>query len=439
LPRYTLNVLFDDAAHSLSVQQTIDFTNPASGELGALPDLALVVEPNRWPNGFELQELAWGDGAIAGAGQAITEYTLEGNRLRLPLAEPLLPGESLQLQLSYQVNLPPIPPPSETNRPVPYGYTDRQTNLVDWHPFLPPYQPDSGWQINDPWYFGEHQVYAAADFQVDLTLADPQAGLVIAASAPAEQTTGGFRYTLRGARSFALSASTQYEVFQTQTGETTILSYAFPAHSGQGQAALQYTAEALELYQELFGPYPFASLSVVEADFLDGMEYSGLYFLSRGFYNLYDGTPQGYLTIIAAHETAHQWWHSQVGNDQGLEPWLDEALCTYSERLFYEHQYPELVDWWWAFRIDFYQPGGAINGSIYDYDSFRAYRDAVYLHGAQFLEALRAKVGDEMFRDFLRAYAAHYRGQQATAQGFFDLLHTFTAENFDPVIEAYFK
>jgi aminopeptidase N len=95
---------------------------------------------------------------------------------------------------------------------------------------------------------------------------------------------------------------------------------------------------------------------VVEAGFADGMEYDGLYFLGREYFAAYDGTPQNYLTALAAHETAHQWWYGLVGNDQALEPWLDEALCTYSELLFYEAVYPDLVDWWWTFRVNRFQP-----------------------------------------------------------------------------------
>ena len=46
---------------------------------------------------------------------------------------------------------------------------------------------------------------------------------------------------------------------------------------------------------------------------------------SRDFYSLYDGTPANYLTFVAVHETSHQWWFEQVGNDQAQQPWLDEV------------------------------------------------------------------------------------------------------------------
>jgi aminopeptidase N len=186
---------------------------------------------------------------------------------------------------------------------------------------------------------------------------------------------------------------------------------------------------------------------VVEADFLDGMEYDGLYFLSHGFYDLYDGTPKGYLTFIAAHETAHQWWYGLVGNDQALEPWLDEAMCTYMEHIFYENVYADyqpdsgqsLVDWWWYYRVNFYDPHGWVDGAIYDFDKFRPYRDAVYLNGAKFLDDLRNLIGDQAFFAFLRDYAKQNRYRVATATDFFAILRENTNKELDGLIAEYFQ
>jgi hypothetical protein len=428
-PSYTLSVRFDYPNHFLSVGETIAFTN-LTGE--TLFDLTLVVEPNRWPGAFHLSSLTWGDGT------PVADYALSGNRLNIQLAQPIQSGARTSLSLSYELSLPEIPPPSDTDRPVPFGYTTRQTNVVDWYPFLPPYSPDTGWLVHNPWFYGEHQVYDRANYQVEIQLINPVQDLTIAASAPAIQEGDSYRYTLQDARSFAFSASQNYITLSSTVGEVDVYSYAFPYDRTGGEATLEFASEALALYSELFGPYPHPRLSIVEADFLDGMEYSGLFFLSRGFYNIYDGTPGGYLTAIAVHETAHQWWYEQVGNDQALEPWLDEALCTYAERLYYEHIHPDLLDFWWAFRVDYYDPVGWVDGSIYDYDGFRPYRDAVYLRGAQFLEELRAEAGDEAFFSFLRGYAARYSGQQVTASDFFTLLGEYTSMNISALRAAYF-
>jgi aminopeptidase N len=177
------------------------------------------------------------------------------------------------------------------------------------------------------------------------------------------------------------------------------------------------------------------------------MEYDGLFFLSHGFFDLYDGTPKGYLTFISAHETAHQWWYGLVGNDQALEPWLDEALCTYMERIFYENVYADsppgsgetLVDWWWYYRVNFYNPSGWVDGSIYDFNLFRPYRDAIYLNGAKFLEDLRNLIGDQAFFAFLRDYANKNTYGIATAADFFSILRTHTLKDLDPLITTYFQ
>ena len=176
---------------------------------------------------------------------------------------------------------------------------------------------------------------------------------------------------------------------------------------------------------------------------MDGMEYDGMYFLSNGFYNLYTNTPGEYLIAIAAHETAHQWWYAMVGNDQALEPWLDEAFCTYSERLFYENKYPEALEWWWNYRIFYYQPQGWVDDSIYNphgvAKAYRAYRDAVYLNGALFLEDLRLLIGDEAFFDFLRDYAQSFTHKIATTSDFFTLLQKYTTEDITPITDKYFS
>jgi hypothetical protein len=311
----------DYGRHHLTVDEEITYFNNSSDELS---ELIMMVETNRYPGTFVLTKLSLEDDQI------IDDYALENNQLLIKLEKALLPGDSIELALSYELNLP-SPTPSPDIRPIPFGYTARQANLVDWYPFIPPYIS----------YFGEHQVYEISDFQVNIRLSDNRSDLTIAASAPAELDGEWHRYRHLNARNFTWSVSHAYVVLTETVGDVTVMSYSFPFDRTAGEAVLQY--------QELFGPYSRSLLSAVEADFLDGMEFDGLYFLSNGFYNSYQGVKSDYLIAIAAHETAHQWWYALVGNDQALEPWLDEAMCTYSERIYFEHLYPEAMDWWWQY------------------------------------------------------------------------------------------
>jgi hypothetical protein len=426
--RYTLTAVLNYTLHHLVVDEGIEYYNRYPE---ALSDLVLMVEPLHYPGTFTLKSLAWEGGA------AIEDYRREGARLRIRLPGPLEPGERLGLALNYELSLP-SPVPSVEVRPIPFGYTLRQTNLVDWFPFIPPYQPGSGWLAHDAGFFGEHLAYDLADFDVSLHILD-EGDLVVAASAPAQAEGDWRRYQHEAARSFAFSVSPEYRVYTATVGTTTVLSYAFGFHEAAGQAVLDTTAEALRLYNQLYGAYPRKLISAVEADFLDGMEYDGMYFLSNGFYNLYQGTPGEYLVTIAAHETAHQWFYAQVGNDQALEPWLDEALCTYSERLYFERLHPLALDWWWQYRVNYYQPRGWVDGSIYNPEGYRAYRDAVYLNGAVFLEALRKQVGDGAFFAFLKDYVRQMSGKIATRGDFFRILGEHTEADLGPLLEAYFQ
>jgi hypothetical protein len=436
--QYDLDAIFDYTQHSLSVSEVISYVNYTSDNL---VDLILVIEPNRWQGGFVLDSITWEDG------EKIDNYEFNDDQMHIPLPQPLQSGARLGLKLNYRLVLPEIPPPSDLYRPVPYGYSERQTNIVDWYPYIPPYIDGEGWLVHPKWWFGEHQVFDMADFQVNIDLAEPIQDLVIAASAPAVQDGESYTYHLEAVRSFALSASAEYLVQTTTVGDVDIYSYSFPFDKYAGQEVLHNTADALQLYSELIMPYPHSSLSVVEADFLDGMEYDGLFFLSHGFYDLYDGTPKGYLTFIAAHETAHQWWYGLVGNDQALEPWLDEAMCTYMEHVFYENVYSDyppgsgesLLEWWWYYRVNFYDPNGWIDGSIYDFDQFRPYRDSVYLNGAKFLEELRILVGDQAFFAFLRDYATQKAHGIATATDFFAILKDHTSKDLDGLLSNYFQ
>lgn len=435
---YRLTAVLDYDAHFLLVDEQIRYTNNLQQTIS---DLRLMVDPLYYPGVFTLKSLSWADG------QPINDYTTESGQLAFPLPEPLLPGESMELALNYELRLP-SPVPSAEVRPIPFGYTSRQANFVDWYPTVPPYIPGTGWLAHQAGFFGEHQVYELADFEVSIKLdgsppapasGDQATGsFQIAASAPVRVEGEWHHYQHLAARNFAWSASRDYQVFSATVGDTTILSYAFPFHADAGEAALQATAETLEMLNEMYEPYPRPLLSVVEADFLDGMEYDGIYFLSNGFYNLFQGQPGEYLITIAAHETAHQWFYGMVGNDQALEPWLDEALCTYHERIYYEKVHPEALDWWWAYRINYYNPQGWVDGSIYNPQGYRAYRDAVYLNGALFLENLRQQIGDQAFFAFLTDYVTRSKDRISTTDSFFSILSEHTDLDLSPLISQFF-
>ncbi len=417
--QYTFYVMLDYADHTLGINETIRYTNLTGA---GLADMVLAVEPNRWPNCFSLNSLAQD-------GTSVTNYTLTGQRLSLNLAQVLQPGAVTTLAMSYNLALP------AKRFEEPFGYLANQINLTDWFPFIVPYS--GGWVLHDTWAFGEHLVYDASDFDVYLQVDDPQ--VIVAASAPGVPDGSWIHYHLDRARTFALSASDQFKMEKSAVGSAAIRSYFFPGDEDAGGAVLWMATQALGLYDVKFGPFAYPSLSVVETDVPDGQEYDGLVFLATDFYSQYDGTSKTDLITIGAHEIAHQWWFGSVGSDQAIEPWLDEAMSVYSEKLFYEYNYPRYGDWWWNFRVNYFGPTGYVDGRIYDFPTFRLYVNAVYLNGANFLDEVRTRIGDEAFFAFLKDYAARYAGRHATAADFFATLRLHTDVDISDIIQKYFQ
>jgi len=419
LPYYSLQANMDYISHSLVVNEAISYQN-TTGQ--TLTDLVLAVEPNRWVGCFNLDSLTMGDQEVI--------VILKGDRLEVHLTIPLVPGQVAYLSLRYSLNL-----PAADSHHV-FGYNNLQVNLVDWFPFIVPYS--GGWLMHPPANVGEHLVYDQANFDVTVTFTDPTLPITIAASAPVASTGGIWHYVLTDARTFVFSASTNYHSVMTTTNDATITSYFFTNDKTPGQAVLGEVSKAITTFNTLFGPAPHRSLSIVESPFFDGLEYDGLFFLSRDFYKEDDGTVLNNLVDIAVHETAHQWWFGSVGNDQALEPWLDEAMATYSEWLFYEKNYPEVTAWW-TFRVEAYAPSGWVDADIYHSNDFRTYANAVYLRGAQFLETLRGRVGDEAFFTFLKDYATQMAGKRATADDFFWVLRQHTPVDFTDIQQIFFR
>ncbi len=429
LPEYSLLVKFDYSNQSARVNQTIKYINNSKQILN---DIRLATDTLRYPGSFSLENVFINS----------NEGKLEQGKyyFTLLLNEGLEPGEAVEIQIDYLLSIPPLPPPADDLKPGIFGYSTVQTNLVDWYPVIPPLSENGEWLLHDPWFYGEYLVYDLANFYVEIELINAPINTTIAASTiPTSQVDNLYQYSSSRARNFVWSLSPSYVVKTDELNGITISTHTFPFHEQAGLHVLTEATKAVELYSRLFSPYPRENLTIVEADFLDGMEFDGLFFLSRGFYNLFDNTPQNYLTSIAVHETAHQWWYASIANDQALEPWLDEALCTYSEVLFYEEYYPELVDWWWEYRVNYYQPEGYINKSIYEYQGFVPYRNATYLQGAKFLQSLRDELGDENFFNFIEEYAASQKDKISNQTYFFKLLQNFSEKDFYNSSPYFFK
>lgn len=410
----------DYALKRLGAHQHVTFRNT---EETSLDQLVLYVLPNREPGVFHLEDV------VIAEETGTSEAILEGARLTVSLPTPLQPGCQVTLSLDYAVDIPRMGA-GPFGRQGYLGYSDRQLNLALWFPAVAA-RAEGQWITPVPITVGEQTVLPAADFDLCLAVENLPPAMTVVGPGTASRESCGWRYQLANAREITLSLGDNYRqtVAPALDGTVMVELYTFESTPAEAaEQALHTAVAALNLFADLYGSYPYDRLIILESDFPDGMEFSGLVYVGGEWFRSYRGDPASYLTLITAHEVAHQWWYHRVGNDQSRHPWLDEALSTYSEYVFLQESYPPLVDWWWDFRVNSFHPTGFVDSTVYEFNTVRDYINAVYLRGAQFLHALRQEIGTEAFFAWLQTYATNMSGQIAAPA---DLWAALEPELFD--------
>ena len=210
--RYILDTVIDYDLHRVSVIESIQYPNHTGQELSSL---TLAISANLWADCFHLIEASVDGNPVSG-------YSLNLHRLDLPLPTPLTPDSVSTVTLRYSISLPYMDQVNSQRARI-FGYSDIQMNLVNWYPFIVPFK-DGEWIIREPWSHGEYLVYPIADFEVNLSFANPENQPIVAASGFAEPTGDSTKYTLTNGRAFAISASREFQVSQTQVSDITVYS-----------------------------------------------------------------------------------------------------------------------------------------------------------------------------------------------------------------------
>jgi hypothetical protein len=144
-----------------------------------------------------------------------------------------------------------------------------------------------------------------------------------------ETTAGGervLRVSSAQARDFSLAVG-RLRLVDASEGGVRVRVFAGPPVRGM-RGSLRVARRAVRLLGRQLGPYDSSELDVV---------------LIRGGFELGIGMeyPELVFSIPAAevitHEVAHQWWYGLVGNNQYLEPWLDESFAQYSHERLHPH------------------------------------------------------------------------------------------------------
>ena len=386
--------------------------------------------------------------------------------LWIELTQPLEPGETMTLEYDFTAKIPGI-----DDR---FGYTKKIYNVTNFYPILAEYTKD-GWSHVAYYLHGECFYSETADYDVRLTV---PTGYEVAATGVEKGSADvgdsvTYTVTAPAVRDFVFSASSKFSVgSETDDGVRVNVWYKDDYISADMTEVVQYThiaaKNALAAFGEAFGRYPYEELDIVLTPMTagGGMEYPNLIQIGEDMFiyghkdNPNGGAKYYDLQITVAHEVGHQWFMGIVGSDSGLQPWQDESITSYTEKVFADYvnahggdmtppyvtiEDPTLIaplfmdeDYVERQRESEMLP---INRGVHDYSTDYRYTYSIYSMGEIVLEAFEEVLGQEDFYAVLREYVRRNAFSNADPKSFFEVLYACSGpdnEKINAIVRAAF-
>lgn len=344
---YRLRASVDPALHSVRGEGEIEFVNASAKPLDALyvhlylnafEDDRTVFRRDR-AAGFRGDTTAIDGGSIhverffvreLGAEVWPEQATTPGDLLdrtdiRVPLPRPLAPGERVTIETTFVSKLPSVM--------LRTGYAGSFHMVAQWFPKLARLE-SSGEFAHFPF---ERLSEFYADFgDYDVTIDVPR-GFVVGAtgkldSEAVSQDRVVSRYLAGGVHDFAFAAWDGFAERRVQAGAVSLRCLYPRGFERAADLELEAASRGLEVYGDLFGAYPYETLTIVhppgEAAEAGGMEYPTL--ITTGGPAWMAHVPLRGLELLTLHELGHQWFYGIVATNENSYPFLDEGLTTYA-------------------------------------------------------------------------------------------------------------
>ncbi|WP_202708956.1 M1 family metallopeptidase [Sporosalibacterium faouarense] len=425
LTEYKMEVLYDNVEKSLTVTETIDFTNIYGDDLNqlvlhlypdsyeSLNDMPLIGGHYEVQDEKSLPESMFGNIDIlrVKANDKELSFSEDNQILDIELDETLKSGDEIQLVVEFTVDL-----PEGRNR---IGYFENVVSLTNWYPIMSIYDENmNSWDENPYHPIGESNYSHVSNYNVSLIVPKEMkvASTGVTVNEEANEETKTVNIEASNVRDFVIVMSENYGVISTEVDGIKINSFYLKSENSEtskesAEILLEIVADSVGFLNETIGEYPYEELDIMETYLSGGaMEYPQL--IQMGKYGALDKNYKEqnrvpFLIEAAVHETIHQWWYVTVGSNEYEEPFMDESMTVYTTAYYFEknfgkyHNNATLMQI--RGRVHPYQ-GTSFDSSVDDFQDWGEYSNVIYSIGPIVLEDLRELVGEEEFVDILSTY-----------------------------------
>jgi len=234
----------------------------------------------------------------------------------------------------------------------------------------------------------------------------------------------------RALHGLSLSAG-PYVVRERDVQGLAVYTYFFPEDDHLAERYLEKTANYLNLYMDLLGPYPFDKFAVVENFFPTGYGFRSYTLLGRTVLRL-----PFILETSLGHEVAHAWWGNGVLVDDEHGNWC-EGLTTYVADYLYKER--SSAEEGRAYRLNVLRDYATlvpqeedIALAAFTHRFSPSTRSVGYGKGAMVFHMARRRVGDEAFWKGLKAVFREKCFQRASWDDFAMALGRSSGDNLKP-------
>ena len=448
--RYNLSIILDEVRSSIEGNLTVNFYNDDDVNYTRIP--------------FHIYLSGMGYYTRPGLIEIVNVTALDNPNIALPfevyspqqimwvnLTTNLEPQKRAEFMIQFNATLPDgsTLPGEVLDRANSHGSDGAQSRIYKFASFYPiacVYDKKDGWNTDpylntgDPFYF---------DMAYYNVFIEAPNGMIIAATGNLEEKLGNGATTryhfnpIYPVREVTFSASRYFQVQSKISNGVNVSTYFLPKDAYLwNNSALNHAENALILFNNTFGVYPYPTLNVVEEyTSFGGMEYPNQVYISEAIDSW--GYPldvdRRLLEKIIAHEVCHQWWYNLVGNDEVDLGFLDEGLTCWSTDYYGEYYYGDWEYFQTTLYIDrvriYYAETGLsskINQSAYEYTSTGT--DWIYVCYSKtplILEKLRRTIGHENFINGLKLYHEQYKFDHAILSDLQNSFESIIGESLD--------
>ncbi len=435
---YQVELILLDEGRAYQGTLRLTFTNTTAENLA---DLVLRTYPNTeaiYDGQMEIDSIRQAEQAIS------FDYILPDlTAVKAALPSPLAPGQTITLEIAFH-GVPPKDFGGDTGYGIfNYNSSGPLVSLANSYPLMA-VRKDGAWLVDAILPEGDAVISEIAFYQFDVIA--PQGWQVVSTGSLVEEVPmaegSRFRFTSGPVREFMLLASPAFQMKSRKFEDVEVRQWGLESSMQGWDEALQVTVDSLELFSQRFGPYPYKELDVVSLplQLASGVEYPGLFLIQDELYTTQE--EPHLLPTVVAHEAAHQWWYAVVGNDVLRDPWMDEALATFSAQLYqltYNSPFYYGTNAYYEERVQALKDKSGDEPIAQPVAAFSrrgpAYATIVYLKGSLFYDALRKQIGAQTFDQALQAYYLENQYQIASPDSLLNSFETACACQLDDLYQ----